>query len=98
MSRSAASALQISLCCQQLRHQERASGRAAERIVRQTHEFPVEQGILAQTSRADAHTAADIPIQTGLRTVFFLKIRDELLGRVRKLQLLRYAAEAAPCL
>ena len=76
--------VKISLTEEQLRRQYGAACRAAQGIVRKPHKFVVEDGVLAQSAERYAHAAVQIAVQTRLRTVVLVEIRDELLRRMRQ--------------
>ena len=64
----------------------------------QTHELVVEVAVLAEAADGHAHTAVDVAVKSGLRTVILLEVSDELLGGVGQLQLLGQTLEVSPCL
>ena len=55
--------------------------------MRQSHELPIEDGILTQAADGDAHAAFVIHILLDLRAIVFGQVLDELLRGVRQTQL-----------
>lgn len=78
--------VQIPLPVEQLGNEYGAAGRAAQCVMRQADELPVEQCILAQAPHRDAHPAVQVTVEFGLRAVVLFKIGDELLGCMRQRQ------------
>ena len=53
----------------------------------QTHEFPIEDGILTQTADGNAHATLVVHVELDLRAVILGEVLDEVLRCVRQLQL-----------
>ena len=66
---------------------QRATGGATQGIVRQSHELPIENGILTQTADGNTHTTLVIHILEHLRTVILGQVLDEMLRSVRQAKL-----------
>ena len=77
--RSLWKSVQVSLCTEQLCHQNSAASGAAQRIMRETDKLDVVLGIRAQAADRNGHTVLQIAIQAGLRTVILAEIMQELL-------------------
>ena len=73
-----------------------AFGKVQPAVMGQTDEFPVEQGVLAESAGAHAHTAVNITVERRLRSVVFFKIGDELFRRGGEFKLLRKSFELTP--
>src|SRR5258706_15787955 len=75
---------------QQFRVQNRRSGRASNRVVSEDDEPVVEYAVREQPPDGNAHAAAGVAVQAGLRAGFFVSHNDGMLGSGVQFQLLRY--------
>lgn len=66
---------------------QRTAGGTAQGVVRQSHELPVEDGILAQTSDGNAHAVLVIHVLEHLRAIVLGQVLDEVLRSVRQTDL-----------
>ncbi len=96
MYRCSFGSVQISLCAEQLRHQDRAACRAAQGIVGEADELDVILGIGTQTADGDRHAVLQVAVQAGLGTVVLAEVVQELLGCAGQLELLGNALVAFP--
>ena len=69
----------VSLCFQKLCAEHCTARGAAHGIVGQSHELPVIDRVLSQTSYRDTHTVLIVDIQSNLRAVILLEILDKML-------------------
>src|SRR5579863_5345364 len=82
---------------QQLRGQYGTARSTADGVVRERDKPPVEHCIWPQAANRHGHAVAGIAIELGLWPRRLLVINEERLGRARQRELLRLAAEVAPC-
>ena len=78
-------AVMYPLCFQKLCAEHCTACGAAHGIVGQSHELPVIDRVLSQTSYRDTHTVLIVDIQSDLRAVILLEILDKMLRCARKL-------------
>ena len=52
----------------------------------QSYELVVKHGVLTETTNGNAHTTVDVTVKTGLRTVVFFEVCNELVGRRGKIK------------
>ena len=88
--------VQISLCAEQLRHQDRTARRAAQGIVGEADKLDVILRIRTQTADGDRHAVLQVAVQAGLRAVVLAEVVQELLGCARQLELLGNALVRLP--
>src|SRR3954469_1786068 len=89
-------AAEISLHGEQLGVEQGSARGAADGVVREQRELPVEQGTGPQPADRGRHAGAALHIEPRLRTVGSSVVEDGLLGRAREPLLLRGAAERIP--
>ena len=63
------------------------AGCTTQGVVGQTHELPIEDGILTQTADGNAHATLVVHVELDLRAVILGEVLDEVLRCVRQLQL-----------
>jgi hypothetical protein len=89
--------IEVTIFVKKLCGQYRAACRSAQGVVREAYELIVENIVLPESARGHAHTAVNIAIQRGLGTVRLVDVGDKLLGRMRKVKLLRFSFKFRPC-
>src|SRR3954469_7362665 len=89
-------AAEISLHGEQLGVEQGSAGGAADGVVREQRELPVEQRTRPQPADSRRHPSAALHIEPGLRAVGRGVVEDRLLGRAGEPLLLRGAAERVP--
>src|SRR5688572_20997556 len=87
--------LETPLAREDLGVQNRRARRAADRIVPERLELPLEHGAAAETAHGDAHPAGTVRVETRLRAVVLRARKDWIGGRAREPELLQ-RTEAAP--
>ena len=68
--------VKIALTVEQLSDQHGTACGTAKGVVGQADELVIKEAVLAQSAEGHAHAAVDITVQSGLRTVVFLKVGD----------------------
>ena len=63
------------------------AGCTTQGVVGQTHELPIEDGILTQTADGNAHATLVVHVELDLRAVILGEVLDEVLRCVRQFQL-----------
>ena len=69
--------VEVAFSVEQLGDQYCTACRAAEGVVGKSHELVIKDGVLAQTSDGNAHTAFQIAVEVRLRTVLLLKVGED---------------------
>src|ERR1700693_4254457 len=85
--------LEISLDLQQFRIQQGRSGRAADRVVRENRELPVQNSTGAQAAHRSRHSTSAVGVEAGLRAVACGDIYHRLFGRAGEMHLLGQTAK-----
>src|SRR5450759_3132967 len=87
---------EIPLRLEKFRIEQRSAGGAANCVVREDGELPVEDVAGTQAADRRGHACAEVNVEARLRTVRCGHIHDRLLGCAREAQLLRFGAKIVP--
>jgi hypothetical protein len=90
--------VEVSEPIKELGVKNRSACGTAQCVVRKTNELVVVNGVLTKTSDCYSHTAVDLAVGIGLRTVILFEISNKLLGSGGKTQYLRLALVFSPSL
>src|SRR5258708_4711654 len=88
--------VQIAPGFEQFGIQHGCAGGAADGVVREHRELPLQDSAGAQTADGRSHARSQVDIEPRLRTVTRLQINDWTLGSAGQLQFLRFASVVGP--
>src|SRR5271163_1693745 len=87
---------EVSLCLEQFSVEQGSAGRAANGVVRQHRELPIQHVALAQAADRRRHARSKVNVKARLRTVRCSHVHDRLVGCAWQAQLLRLGAKIVP--
>src|SRR3984885_7685921 len=87
---------EISLRLEKFGVEQGRASRAANRVMGEHGELPIEHFTLPQASDRRGHAGAKVNVETRLRTIRSRHIKDGLLGCARQAQALRFGAKSVP--
>src|SRR5438270_4670626 len=87
---------QVSVRMKKLGVQQGSAGGAADHVVREHGELPIEKIARAEPPDRDRHAGAGVYVKPGLRSIGGIHVDDRLFRRIREMLFLRHPAEIVP--